>query len=456
VAIVAAASPPPASAQTSMETILTNGPISNRLNLVFLSEGYTSSQLGQFLVDATNAVNTLLSHLPWREYSSYVNAFAIKIASAQSGSDHPRHTITNSTYFNSFYDPDWDYYITIPPDSTGQGKVDALLQPFPPQSYLAILLVNDPKPGGSDAFGKTAIVSTSAVATEAVMGQPSILSHETAHVLANLGDEYTTPYPGFPDIEEPNTTRETNRTLIKWQAWIATNTPVPTPNNYGEDGVVGLFEGAHYHETGWYRPTYSSCVMNFLGQPFCPVCSEALVLAIYQKVRPIDSFSPASTYLLTTNTQPLSFSVNLLQPVSHSLSVQWLTNGAPYLGASNTNMTLPPQTLPFGSNWISALVTDNTPLVRTDPTALLGQTLTWSLNVNHSQLQLDSLTRLAGGRIAFRVTGNAPQGVVIQSSTNLLNWFRVATNALAAGQFWHTNSGASSNSRTFYRAVTPP
>ena len=88
-------------AQPSMQTILTNGPVSNRLNIVVLSEGYTSSQLAQFFVDATNAVNAVLSHSPYQEYRSYFNAFAIKVASNQSGSDHPASGVTKDTYFNS-------------------------------------------------------------------------------------------------------------------------------------------------------------------------------------------------------------------------------------------------------------------------------------------------------------------------------------------------------------------
>ena len=58
---------------------------------------------------------------------------------------------------------------------------------------------------------------------------PYILTHETGHVLANLSDEYTytNPYPGFPTTEEPNTTQQTNRTLIKWNAWISPARPFP-------------------------------------------------------------------------------------------------------------------------------------------------------------------------------------------------------------------------------------
>ena len=149
-----------------MQTILTNGPVSNRLNIVVLSEGYTTSQLAQFSVDATNAVKGLLSHPPYQEYRSYFNAYAIKVASTQSGSTHPADGITNNTYFNSIYDPAWDFLITIPPNwadanySHGQGKVDALLQTFMPNCQLPVLLVNDSTYGGSDGFYKTAIAST--------------------------------------------------------------------------------------------------------------------------------------------------------------------------------------------------------------------------------------------------------------------------------------------------------
>ena len=156
------------------------------------------------------------------------------------------------------------------------------------------------------------------------MSLPEILTHETGHVLANLGDEYTNASPGFPDTEEPNTTQQTNRLLIKWKAWISTNTPIPTPPTSDFSSIVGLFQGAHYHPTQWYRPELD-CLMRDLYVPFCAVCSEALVLAIYQRVRPVDAFSPASTNLSVSTTQALTFSLTLLQPATHNLSVQWYT-----------------------------------------------------------------------------------------------------------------------------------
>ena len=274
-----------------MQTILTNGPTSNRLNIVVLSEGYTTNQLAQFLVDATNAVNTLLSHPPYQEYRNYVNAFAIQVASTESGSDHPYYDIYKNTYFNSTYR-------RLGLHHHHPGRQHRPRQGGRPASDLhaAMSPLDSPgerpsTPAVPTALSKTAIASTGAVAVRQPPAPPGILSHETGHVLANLGDEYATAYPGFPDTEEPNTTQATNRTQIKWEAWISPSTPIPTPDFYG-DGVVGLFQGAHYHETGWYRPQLN-CAMRSSGVPFCAVCSEALVLAIYQKVRPVDAFSPA-------------------------------------------------------------------------------------------------------------------------------------------------------------------
>jgi hypothetical protein len=418
---------PSLQAQPSMQTIFTNGPTSNRLNIVVLSEGYTSGQLGQFFLDASNAVRVLLTHPPYHEYSNYVNAFAIKVASAQPGSDHPAYGVTVNTYFNSTYDGDWDYYITIPLGSTGQGKVDSLLQTYMPKCQLSILLVNDLTQGGSDGFDQTAIASTGAVAAEAPPTPPGILTHATGHVLGNLGDEYTTPYPGFPDTEEPNTTQQTNRSLIKWRAWIDPSTPVPTPS-YDGDGVVGLFEGAHYHETGWYRPQLI-CAMGSLGVPFCAVCSEALVLAIYQKVRPVDAFTPASSTLSVSNNQALTFNLTRLQPASHNLDIQWFTNGISWSGATNPSLNLLPEILPAGTNRISALVRDATALVRNDPTNLLSQTITWSLMIQSDNppsitVQPQSQTNIATTTASFTVAADGTPPLRYQ-------WFKWETNAIA-------------------------
>jgi hypothetical protein len=436
-------------AQPVLQTLASNGPPANRLNIVVLSEGYTSNRMETFLADSTNALNALLEHQPYKEYRAFFNGFAIWVPSAQSGSDHPSYGQSRNTYFNSTYDAA-DRIITIPPDATGQGKVDALLRSLLPEYDLAILLVNDRTPGGSDGFGKTAISSTAVSSVE-------ILTHETGHVLAGLGDEYDTPYPGFPDIEEPNTTRATALEQIKWKAWIAANTPLPTPATGAFSGVVGLFEGAHYHTKGWYRPQLD-CAMRSQGTPFCEVCSEALILSVYREVRPVDAVIPPSTNISVAANDSLAFGLSLVEPATLAHQVQWFADGAALANATNRDLSLPPGSLGPGPHLISARVADKTPAVRTDPDSLLSQTITWSVSVNavQAELRLDSIALLPGERVRFRVIGTAPGGFAIQQSSDLGSWSGIVTNTLAGGEYWHTNNAAEGEDGLFFRAVTPP
>jgi len=161
-----------------------------------------------------------------------------------------------NTYFNSSFDSyGIQRLITIPPNdrdansADGQGRVNSLLATYMPQYDIVALIVNDTQYGGSGGFPLIASVNSSS---------PEIVIHELGHSFSGLGDEYDAANPGFPDTEEPNTTTQTNRALIKWTSWIVAATPVPTPETAGYASVVGLFEGAHYHTTGWYRPSWTA------------------------------------------------------------------------------------------------------------------------------------------------------------------------------------------------------
>jgi hypothetical protein len=103
-------------AAQSLQTLLTNGSVSNRFNIVLLSEGYTNADLGRFTTNAGDAVKVILACPPYLEYSNYFNAFAIPVASAQSRSDHPSSTFYRDTYFNSSFDLN-DKAPSIPPNS---------------------------------------------------------------------------------------------------------------------------------------------------------------------------------------------------------------------------------------------------------------------------------------------------------------------------------------------------
>jgi len=370
-------------AQGTLFTLLTNGPTANRLNLVFLAEGYTNGQTAQFTNDARGVLQRMLATPPYLEYTNYCNAFAIFVASDERGSDHPSGNVFRNTYFNSTYDSyGTTYLVTIPPNdrdnnyANGRGKVDALLQSLLPDYDIALLLVNDPAYGGSG--GPVSVASTNPSSAE-------IAVHEIGHSFGGLGDEYSTAYPGYPDIEEPNTTTQTNRAQIKWNAWIQMATPVPTPDNATYQLVVGLFEGAHYHATGWFRPK-RNCKMRALNTAFCEVCGEALVSSIYNRLDPIDSVSPATNALVSiTNALAVTFSVARLRPSTHQLGVQWYVTNALRSGATNSTLTMTAWDLAAGTNVVRVEVVDGTALVRTDPQQLLRANRAWHVNAIHLQ-----------------------------------------------------------------------
>jgi hypothetical protein len=283
------------------------------------------------------------------------------------------------------------------------------------------------------------------------------LIHETGHVLGGLGDEYD--YAGASTnlniVESPNTTQQTNFAQIKWKSWIATNTPLPTPPNFYYSGVVGLFLGANYQTNGWYRPKFD-CMMNSKFVGFCEVCTETMVLSFYRRARPIDGYSPATTSLVLTNSQPVTFSLSLLQPCTHSLSVQWSTNGVAVPAQTNANFTFTPTTATNGSNLVSVRVLDATSWVHTDPSNLLSQTLAWNVTVSLPQLTLSNPRWLGTNGFAFRIGGNAPGGFSLHSSSNLTTWTALSTNNLVNGFLDYTNKSATNAVLRFYRAVTPP
>jgi len=371
-------------AQGTLQQLLNNGPNAKRINIVFLSEGYTAKQLPQFITDATNNLNSFLNTPPNSGYKSFFNAFAISVASTDSGSDHPSRSIFRNTYFNSTYDT-YNIARLITINSAGSNNAYTLLQNLIPEYDIVIMIVNDTEYGGSG--GGIAITSVNSSALE-------IVTHELGHSFAGLGDEYSDAYPGYPDIEEPNTTKETVPDKIKWKSWIEKTTPIPTPKTAQYGSVVGLFEGAHYHTTGWYRPKLS-CKMLSLGVPFCEVCSETFVTSYYKFLRPIESFSPISPEIFLSDTQSVILSIIHLNPTGKSIEVEWFVDGIRRNGENESTFKIVAKDFGIGQHTAYCIVRDTTLLVRNDPSTLLRDSVLWNISVsNASDVLTDHLDNI--------------------------------------------------------------
>lgn len=363
----------PAAAQVfPLDTLVQTGPNDQRINIVLLSEGYTAGEMGDFITTAQNALASLFVRAPYWQYQSYFNAYAILVPSVESGSDHPATASdepggfpvqTRNTYFESSFDVGGIHRLVVADASIA---FDVLADNFPDWD-ICLVIVNQPWYGGSGGTVATFSNHTSS-------GQIAI--HETGHAFAGLADEYDGAGMGF---ESPNTTLETVRALIKWNAWIDLSTPVPTPETGAFNSVIGLFEGAAYAATGCYRPKLN-CMMNTLGPPLCEVCIEQTVLSIYNLIDAVQPDSPSVLSVALPGNATLPFVVKRMQPLGQTVAMNWKVDGTP-AGSFGDSLEFDANLYAQGLHTITAIATDTTPLVRNDPGGLLASTVEWTVDV---------------------------------------------------------------------------
>jgi len=278
------------------------GPITRRYNIAVLGDGYRADDQAKLTIDARTLIRDIFEQSP---YASYRGLFNIKVVQAVSVDQGAKNGTAGGSP-NTIFDANFACEGVSRLLCVDERAVLAAAARDVPEFNLAIVIVNDTKYGGSG--GDVPCVSTNRLAAD-------ILRHELGHNLADLADEYETPYSGYPacsrtnDCREPNVTLRNTRANVKWLDWIPPATQVPTPEGAGVAGV-GLFEGARYLSSGVYRPVERACKMRTIGQPFCPVCAEGLVRAFWNlpNVGLIDAATPAGE-ARTDTCSPVTFSV---------------------------------------------------------------------------------------------------------------------------------------------------
>lgn len=376
-----------AQAQTStLEVVGAEGPRSQRLNMVFLSEGFTQQELddGKFADSVQSVLDYLFTKEPWSRYRSFFNVYRIEVPSVESGTDtlafraefgEPAIAAeSKNTYFNTgFIFADIRRLLVL--SSSGSTKAYAMLNKHVPEYDLPIVMVNTDRYGGSG--GPIAVASLNSLAAE-------LVEHEVGHSFAKLADEYDEDTAGYPDGEFPNATRKTVLSQIRWNMWIEPGTPLFTPeNNPLYQDKVGHFEGAHYRKVGYFRP-HDNALMRSLGKPPGAVTREAFVLNYYSRVSPVDSHSPVALKQTVTQRTLLSFSVVPKVPTTGpGLTVSWKVDGVALLGLSNPTFNVPSQNLGEGTHTVTAVITDPTEWVRRDPTGLVEETRTWTVTLSN-------------------------------------------------------------------------
>lgn len=326
---------------SSVQTILDNG-VENRINVVIVGDGYTSSQLSQYATDAQNISDKFLDQEPFKSYKSYFNVHRVDVISNQSGVDNdPSKGISKNTALDMNY---WcsgiDRLLCVNIQKAKQYAANARRV----DQILAI--ANSTKHGGAGYWGD-------GVGTLAARNSSSIETavHEFGHTFGKLGDEYEYAGGGTAScLEKANgstiTTQEMLVKKTKWFRWL-------------DLSHINTFKGTCYSTSAGYRPTANS-KMRSLGLPFYEVNSEQLILAIYKKVKPIETATAPGTY-----PKNRILRVTPMLPVSHALDVRWYHNGQEIVAAAQKkDFSVASLRLSSGRHTITVKVRDLTSRVR--------------------------------------------------------------------------------------------
>ena len=247
-----------------------NGSTAEKVDILFLAEGYTEEEMDKFLEDARRSAGYIFSEEPFMSSRQHFNVRAVKSAGQDSGTDIPGIGTWKNTVMNSsFYTFGIERYMT-----TMDFKSVCDVAACAPYDQIYIL-VNTDKYGGGGIYNHYSISAADNLQSRAV------IIHEFGHAFGGLADEYYNSAVAyndfFPlDVEpwNPNLT-----TLIdfasKWEHLIAEGLPVPTLPEESNEDVVGVYEGGGYVAKGVYRPMID-CRMHTNDAAFCPVCSSAL------------------------------------------------------------------------------------------------------------------------------------------------------------------------------------
>jgi hypothetical protein len=287
-----------------------NGPSANRVDVVIMGDGYTLGSLKKsFHSRAEEMVEAFDREDVLREYRPYFNFVRAAVVSADDGVDG----------YGREYDTALDAYVTSTTASRFSAvkakKVEFYLDQLPSHDGVAIAIIRDETRGAPS--GRVATVGGGKVDPDAVV-------HAWGHAFAGLGDEFSdnTDRHIFDPGERPNVSL--TESPVPWQHWID-----------AKHASVGVYSGAAGRAKGAWRPVGGNCVMES-GRDFCPVCREALVLAIYGVVDGIDGATPpphdyASDEILepalvptaTSRFESFRFEVRTMRPESHALEVSW-------------------------------------------------------------------------------------------------------------------------------------
>ena len=286
-------------------TLLNNGPSTNRIDIVFVGDGYLGSELGSYASHTNTAMAAFLGIEPFTEYQGLFNVHRVDVISNESGVDHdPYGTYRDTAMDMAFWCNNIERLLCVS-TSKAWGYANNV-----PSADIALAVANSSMYGG--AGYTSANVATFSGANSAAA---DVAIHELGHSLGNLADEYfytNDTYTGSePSARNASTydaaTMASNG--AKWAPWLG-------ENQSQWDGLVDTYEGCMYAAYDIYRPSNNS-MMRALGRPFNLPSAESFIIEFYKIVDIIDDATPCC--YVTGNDTVFVDTVD----IAHALQITW-------------------------------------------------------------------------------------------------------------------------------------
>ncbi|UKY47666.1 M64 family metallopeptidase [Streptomyces inhibens] len=352
-------------------SIVQNGPVGSKLDVVFVGDGYTAAQQEDFHADVRAKWAKISAVEPYASYSGLFNVWAVDAVSNESGvSGDPTQDVVRDTALDSaFFCEGTERLLCV-----DTGKVESYASKAP-AADLVVMLSNSTKYGGAGYNDISSQVGYDGIATASSDNDQSdqIAVHETGHSLGKLADEYDYGQSGTYSGPEPTQSNITTLSADqmtaqqqKWYRWIGQQSP--------DGGTVGAFEGGGYYQYGLNRPTENS-IMRSLGREFNLPGREAMIAGFYRWASVLSS--PVAT------DHKLSRGDRIRVTVPGSAQVRWYVDGRERKAARG-KASIVPRTLGVPADGrahrITARATDRTDAVR-DPALRkkLSGSLTWRI-----------------------------------------------------------------------------
>lgn len=356
--------------------------VSDKIDIVFVGDGYTASEQGLFQSDVDAIEGGMFVYEPFITYRPFFRIHRVEVISPESGVDNdPTQGISRNTALDmAFWCGGTERALCVNVskalNAAGNGVTTDVDQ--------VVAIANTTKYGGV-GYPSSNLATSSGRNGSATQ----IVIHELGHSLGNLADEYSyggpVNYaggePGTANISIYNATQMAAQSR-KWYRWLGVS-------RSGFDGPVNTSEGAHYSQTGIYRPS-SNSMMRSLARPFNLPGAEALIAEFYREVPPIENATPADAIITGAD---IVF-VQPVQPNGHSLDIFWELDGQPLVSATGqTHLDLAALGLDDGvERELRVTVVDPTDMVRSPiiRDGLLTQRITWTINPCVNAADLDN------------------------------------------------------------------